>query len=437
MASPSKSPSIKGGSSKPSKVPTAAPTGIRIPTYSPTFVNYHKKYVAGPEAFFIFSGAIVACTLVYIIIVYIKDVWFPEVETKREVEEGVEMVESSKIIVVEKKRKKLFPRLKKMVIDADTQSIISAMAETAVTSQTKSNSFVIDLFERNAVNYPTRPALVLEDGKSLDFSQLNSLASKIQQIVYHINKSHNSLRDDGEFDTPLISVMIDRNFSFIVAMLGILKAGAGYVPVDPAFPPDRQVYIFSHSKCSFVIIDEECHKSATALGIELPPYIKMDADGNIIGGTIPGVSFPNSGLSYSNDEIKLYRHKFGKDRLAYVLYTSGSTGKPKGVMVKNVGVVNIINWFADALKVGPHSRVMGLTTFCFDISVLEMCMPLTRGGVLVLGKSSSQKDPFTLLEVMEKRGVTVFQATPTTYEMMLATGWTGDKSIDFLVSFVF
>ena len=75
-----------------------------------------------------------------------------------------------------------------------------------------------------------------------------------------------------------------------------------------------------------------------------------------------------------------------------------------------------------------------LTTFCFDISVLEMFLPLTRGALLVLAKSSTQKDPFRLLELMEETKVSVFQATPTTYEMMFATGWEGDMSIDFLVS---
>jgi polyketide synthase PksJ len=223
--------------------------------------------------------------------------------------------------------------------------------------------------------------------------------------------------------------MIDRNYSFLVAMLGILKAGAAYVPVDPSFPPDRQVYIFNHSRCAFVILDEACYNSAISLGIDLPPYIKMDTDGNILEMTVPSLG----GKVYGSEEIRRYRSIDSDERLAYVLYTSGSTGKPKGVMVKNVGVVNIINWYCSNLRITSSSRVMGLTTFCFDISVLEMWMALSRGGCLVLGKSASQKDPFTLLDVMKRHKVDVFQATPTTYEMMLATGWTGDKQIDFLV----
>jgi surfactin family lipopeptide synthetase A len=83
--------------------------------------------------------------------------------------------------------------------------------------------------------------------------------------------------------------------------------------------------------------------------------------------------------------------------------------------------------------VGPHSRVLALTTFCFDISVLEMFLPLFRGGALVLAEQATQKNPFRLLDVIKNTGVTVMQATPTTFEMLLATGWKGDHSIDFLI----
>jgi len=100
-------------------------------------------------------------------------------------------------------------------------------------------------------------------------------------------------------------------------------------------------------------------------------------------------------------------------------------------------VVNIVDWFARELQVTSSSNtvVLGLTTFCFDISVLEIFMPLLHGGKLVIAKSASQRDPFHLLQVIRERKVTVVQATPTTYTMMMATGWNGDPNIDFLVSY--
>ena len=102
-------------------------------------------------------------------------------------------------------------------------------------------------------------------------------------------------------------------------------------------------------------------------------------------------------------------------------------------MVTEAGVANIVEWFANELDIGLDSVVLGLTTFCFDISMLEIFLPLTRGGVLVVANSSTQKDPFRLVDLIKEFKISVFQATPTTYEMMLATGWQGDANVDFLV----
>jgi non-ribosomal peptide synthetase component F len=293
---------------------------------------------------------------------------------------------------------------------------------------------IIDHFESCVASYPFNVAVMLENGEKLLYSELDLLATNIQNIVFEKitnitnNNTNNTSNNNDNMETPLVAVMMDRGFSFIVAMLGILKAGAAYVPVDPSFPPDRQIHIFTHSKCQYLIVDEACYEAAQLLGVDLPPLLHMDSKGNVKEKGQRSVI-----NSYDADSIKKYRQENNDDRLAYVLYTSGSTGKPKGVMVQHAGVANIVNWFANELKVDVNSRVMGLTTFCFDISVLEMFLPLTRGGQLILAKTSTQKDPFVLLELMQSAGVTIFQATPTTYEMMLATGWKGNKSIDFLV----
>ena len=397
----------------PSVKPTFVPTFP--PTLKPTISLYDSKYKLPGFAFVgILAGFIMAIILSYVLFYYIYDVFRPP--NRKKVNDAKQNINSTK--------------------DMNSHPISFEKNNRSFNNINYANEpgvYVIDLFERSAASHPTQPALLLEDGSAMDYRTLNTLSGKIQQIVFHAIKHSQNRNPDGEAasttTTPLVSVMIDRNYSFLVAMLGILKAGAAYVPVDPSFPPDRQVYIFNHSRCAFVILDEACYNAAIALGIELPPYIKMDTEGNILDMTVPSLG----GTSYSEEEIKRYRSIDSDERLAYVLYTSGSTGKPKGVMVKNVGVVNIINWYCANLRITSSSRVMGLTTFCFDISVLEMWMALSRGGSLVLGKSSSQKDPFTLLEVMKRHRVDVFQATPTTYEMMLATGWTGNPQIDFLV----
>ena len=297
--------------------------------------------------------------------------------------------------------------------------------------------FLIDCFEDAVRRDASSQALLLEDGRKFTFGELDSLAETIRETICKCfnptsaspskskgkSKPQALVRGSNDVGTPLVAVMMDRDVGFIASMLGILKAEGAYVPVDPAFPPDRQSHIFSHSQCELLIADSESFQSALDLGVDLPPYLVIDSKS--------GAILSNKLKFYSLDSQKVARRN-DPESLAYVLYTSGSTGKPKGVMVKNIGVMNIIDWFGDELNVGPHSRVMGLTTFCFDISVLEMFLALTRGALLVLAKSSTQKDPFRLLEYMEEAGVTVFQATPTTYEMMFATG-----EILCTISFVF
>ena len=141
-------------------------------------------------------------------------------------------------------------------------------------------------------------------------------------------------------ETPLIAVMTKRNIGFIIAIFGILKSGAAYVPVDPAFPPDRQSYMFSHSQCQLLIADKESFSFAKGLGAELPSeYIIIDSSTGAIEEFRKLKPFY---LSPLENELVYKPDLTNEDKLAYVLYTSGSTGKPKGVMVKEAGVVNIV-----------------------------------------------------------------------------------------------
>ena len=215
---------------------------------------------------------------------------------------------------------------------------------------------------------------------------------------------------------------MERDVGFIASILASLKSRTTYVPIDPSFPPDRQTHILSHSNSELVITDQNTYDKALQLGVIFPPCIIIDpVTCQVQSKTDAERITPNQSIADT------------KEHLAYVLYTSGSTGKPKGVVIYQNSVFNIVTYYTRLLNVTTSSKVMALTTFCFDISVLEIFMPLVSGGTLVLAKSSTQKDPFRLLEVIEEWKVNVFQATPTSYEMMLATGWTGDESIDFLV----
>jgi len=243
---------------------------------------------------------------------------------------------------------------------------------------------------------------------------------------------------------------------------GILKAGAAYVPVDPSFPEDRQLHILTHSKCQVVIV-EDLHldrvkhmtSSSNTSGENLPKILILNAstaeikEYNTAGThplylqTVDNNHSPFTNFIYITGTSLLLTSAASpppqrmimksKDSLAYVLYTSGSTGKPKGVMVRNQGLTNIIRFFASHLDVTTSDVILGLTTFCFDISMLEIFMPLIRGATLVLVSLTTQKNPITIINSLKRFSVTIMQATPTTYEMLLSCGWNGDMTIRFLV----
>lgn len=289
------------------------------------------------------------------------------------------------------------------------------------------NGCIINLVEKIVNDYPDSTAIIQEQGdlkityKELD-RRANELSSFIGQFLLKSREEEHN-KSSGDF-TPLVSIMCSRGIGMITSILGILKAGAAYVPVDPTFPENRQQYIFTHSQSQLLIVDEENFHRISSLEVTISDIIVMDRNsGELI-------------RSMSSSPASSVKSHYSPNRngLAYVLYTSGSTGKPKGVMVINRSVVNIVKFFADEMKLTVKDNILGLTTFCFDISVLEFFLPLITGGSLVISSSNTQKNPLKIINLLEKYKISVMQATPTTYEMMIATGeWTGNPNIQFLV----
>lgn len=298
------------------------------------------------------------------------------------------------------------------------------------------NVTCLTLFEERVLLFPSQTALLVEGSleEEISYASLDSLATSLASQLILLS----SLRLSSSLPTPLISLLMGRNLSLIVSMLAVLKAGCAYVPIDPTFPPDRQSYIFAHSQVSLLLADEESYEEALALGVSLPPDVMvMDRKGKLLPRHPKNSRYFHyqSSLDFKTLLIESRAQQNGRERggLQYVLYTSGSTGKPKGVMVTMHGVVNLVSWFQTNLEISSSTRILGLTTACFDISVLEIFLPLISGATLILAQSASQKDPFRLLDLMSQTRVNVMQATPTTFEMMLATGWKGDKNLHLLV----
>jgi non-ribosomal peptide synthetase component F len=147
---------------------------------------------------------------------------------------------------------------------------------------------LFDLFEKAFELYSDLPALLLEDCRIVSYSQLNQMASKLEYAISQLIQ-HDICNQNG-VGTPLVCLMIQRDVGYIAALLATLKAKAACVPVDPAFPPERQSYILTHSKCELLIIDEDSYVSVLNMKLKLPPFIVINKNTAEIVENINNVS---------------------------------------------------------------------------------------------------------------------------------------------------
>ena len=132
---------------------------------------------------------------------------------------------------------------------------------------------LIDIFDGEVAKSPSQSCVVLEDGATYSYHQINEIASHVARELACAMESTGLTSDE----TPLVAVLMTRGVGLVSSILGILKAGAAYVPVDPAFPPDRQTHIFAHSKCKILITDETSLELALSLGVVVPPTLVINS----------------------------------------------------------------------------------------------------------------------------------------------------------------
>jgi len=193
--------------------------------------------------------------------------------------------------------------------------------------------------------------------------------------------------------------------------MGILKAGAAYVPLDPAFPAERLAYMVEDAALRVFV-------SQPSLIAHLPPHGAevVLIDGAVTGGALNGDWEPATAAD-----------------TAYVIFTSGSTGRPKGVQVTHRSLVNFLNSMRRKPGLTPDDVVLSVTTLSFDIAGLEIFLPLTTGASLVVATREMAMDALRLSKELERTAATVLQATPSTWRLLLEAGWKGSSRLKCLV----
>ena len=207
------------------------------------------------------------------------------------------------------------------------------------------------------------------------------------------------LIENGAGPGALVGIYMERSVEMLVSVLGVLKAGAAYVPLDPAFPRLRIEQILGETKVPVLLTLTRHRQSLPASDARI---FCMDGDAGLLQSVTPR-PLP----------------KIHPQMRAYVIFTSGSTGVPKGVEVAHGSVVNLLNSARELLEIGPQDRWFAITTLAFDISVLELLLPLVSGGTVIIGSKDTAGDSMLLIDELGASRATVLQATPVTFRMLL------------------
>ncbi len=259
--------------------------------------------------------------------------------------------------------------------------------------------------QRQCQAHPNSTAVVCGDER-LSYAELDARATELARF----------LQQHGVGAETPVGICLHRSPQMVIALLGVLKAGACYVPLDPAFPRERLIYMLEDSGAPILLTQVELAEWLSGESPDTAPRaICLDRDWQ----QIQAAEGPLQALS-------------GAESIAYTIYTSGSTGKPKGVQIPHRAVIN----FLDSMRREPglrvEDRLLSVTTLSFDIAVLELFLPLTTGAQVILVSRDVAYDGYRLAAAIETHGATVMQATPATWRMLLEAGWQGDDQLKVL-----
>ncbi len=255
------------------------------------------------------------------------------------------------------------------------------------------------LFEDRVEQWGEKPAVVgraFPGGRgTFTYAELNEVSNRLAR----------RLIAKGLGPGRIAAILVERTPAMIVGLLGILKTGAAYLPLDPEYPPDRIRYILEKSGARLLLTQGDLTENN-----RLPRFEgeKIDIFDERIHRDRPGGGENvNPGIDVSAEGP------------AYIIYTSGSTGNPKGVVIRHRNAVNFIEGMAEKIDFSAGKTILALTTISFDIFFLETLMPLTRGMKVVVADEDRQKDPAMLVSLLVENRVDIVQVTPSRLQLLL------------------
>lgn len=259
-----------------------------------------------------------------------------------------------------------------------------------------------------AADYPHLPLheLLLKQAqvnplkKALKFGNSEISYGELKTQVHQL--AHN-LKAQGVKNSDCVAVSLPRSIELLITLIAILECGASYLPLDPNYPSQRLEFMLEDSEAKFMITTKQFSsalQSATTLLLLEDLFSDLH-------------KYPHTPL---NEKVDI-------ENVAYILYTSGSTGKPKGVPITHKNIVNLLYSVLEKPGVKETDVLLSITTISFDIAMVELFAPLLIGAKLIITSEETAKDTHLLLKVMKDENITLMQATPATWQMLIYSGW--------------
>ncbi|MBX9257864.1 amino acid adenylation domain-containing protein [Desmonostoc muscorum CCALA 125] len=258
------------------------------------------------------------------------------------------------------------------------------------------------LFEAQVEKTPDAIAVIFEN-QQLTYRELNTKANKLAHYLQEL----------GVKAEILVGICVERSLNMLIGLLAILKAGGAYIPLDPSYPKERLGFILEDAQVPVLLTQTFLLE---AIPQNKAKVVCLDAD-------------------WQNMAQQSQENLFSElttESLAYVIYTSGSTGKPKGVQIPHNALSNFLYSMQETPGLTQDDTLLAVTTYSFDIAALELFLPIIVGGRLVIASREIASDGIQLSAKLTDSKVTVMQATPATWQLLLTAGWSGNHQLKIL-----
>ncbi|WP_414526545.1 amino acid adenylation domain-containing protein [Nodularia chucula] len=296
------------------------------------------------------------------------------------------------------------------------------------------NLSVHELFSQQVTKTPDKIAVIFGD-ESLTYQQLEQKANQLADDLQNL----------GVQAETRVGIYCDRSLEMVISLLAVHKAGGAYIPLDPSYPQERLQFIINDSKISILITQTSLLNNLPKIeGIELNTPLKTPLCAPVASSretrpthwlasaplrvSVAGRS-PIKIIPLTSDKTSDFPHP---QQLAYLIYTSGSTGTPKGVQILHRSLSNFLIAMSKTPGLTAADNLLAVTTLAFDIAALEIFLPLTVGACLVLVERDVTLDGERLAQAIAKHQITVMQATPATWRLLIASGWEGKQDLKIL-----